>query len=333
MSTTTPRFPCDLHCHTVRSDGNDTPRELIDQAAALGLYALGITDHDITPPLVLDLGDGRQAGSVEYAAERGVRLVLGYEFSCDTWVDDVHICGYGLNWNHPDVLAEVEAAERSKSRAYEELCQRLTEAGMPLDWDRDLLHYTALDGRPTVRDPSDVQRKHVFEAMAARGYAPTWSDAKILVRDNPTLNVQRRKIDPHEAVALIHRCGGVAVLAHPHLIDAMIEVPGRPTRTREEYIDELIAAGLDGIEIRYTYDKTTYKGTQTPEQIEADVRGRYGRRLRILSGGSDYHADHKKGAKKVRALGERGLAVEEFQAAFAGVPATGEQHARSEATR
>ena len=100
--------------------------------------------------MVLDLADGRQMSTVEYAAELGVRLVLGYEFSCDTWVDDVHICGYGLDWNHPDVLAEVAAAERSKSRAYEELCERLTEAGMPLDWERDILHYTGPDGQPAV---------------------------------------------------------------------------------------------------------------------------------------------------------------------------------------
>jgi 3',5'-nucleoside bisphosphate phosphatase len=319
MNTTAPRFPCDLHCHTVRSDGNDTPQELIDNAAALGLHALGITDHDVTPPVLLEMRDGAQVDSVAYAAQRGVRLVLGYEFSCDTCVDDVHICGYGLDWNHPDLRAEVQAAEGSKSRAYEELCERLTAAGMPLGWEQDILHFTGPDGRPATRAPSDVQRKHIFEAMAAKGYAPTWSEAKLLVRDNPTLNVQRRKIDPLEAIALIHRCGGVAVLAHPHLIDESIAVPGRRRTTRDEYIEQLIAAGLDGIEIRYTYDKTTYKGTATPEQIEADVRHRYASQLRMLSGGSDYHADHKKGAKKVRTLGERGLTVDEFEAAFAGL--------------
>jgi predicted metal-dependent phosphoesterase TrpH len=313
------RFPCDLHTHTVRSDGNDTPRELIDNAVTLGLRVLGITDHDITPPLELETADGHTVGTVDYAAQRGLRLVLGYEFSCDTWVDDVHICGYGLQWQHPDVQAEVEAAERSKSQAYEELCRRLTAAGMPLDWEADLLHYTTPDGRPAVRVPSDVQRKHIFEAMAARGYAPTWSAAKILVRDNPQLNVARRKIDPREAIALIHRCGGVAVLAHPYLIDEVIHLPGRPERTRDAYIDALIDAGLDGIELRYTYDKTTYKGTLTPEAIEAEVRARYAGRLRITSGGSDYHADHKKGAKRVRMLGERGLSLPEFEASFGGI--------------
>ena len=313
------RYPCDLHCHTVRSDGNDTPQELIDNAAQAGLYAVAITDHDTPPPANLVLADGSQIGSVAYARRRGVRLVLGYEFSCDTHVDDVHICGYGLDWDHPDLVAEVEAARRSKSEAYEELCRRLTAMGMPVDWHRDVLCCTDSKGLAATRSPDDVQRKHIFEAMAARGHAPSWSDAKLMVRDNPELNVPRRKIDPRAAIELIHHCGGVAVLAHPYLIDETVSVPGQPVRSRGQYIDRLIDAGLDGIEANYSYDKTTYKGMLAPEEIAARVRQDYQGRVRFFSGGSDYHADHKKGAKKVRYLGERGVSVEEFQAALGGL--------------
>ncbi len=207
MTNHKPDCPCDMHCHTLRSDGNDTPLELIESAAAAGLHAVGITDHDIDPPLTIDLPDGRKADTVEYAAELGVILVPGYEFSCDTLVDDVHICGYRLDWTHPDLQAEIAAAKQSKSRAYEDLCTVLTRKGIPVDWDADVLG--------GVRRPDEVQRKHIFEAMAARGHAETWSDAKIMVRDDPDLNVRRRKIDPLDAIALIKRCGGTAVLAHP----------------------------------------------------------------------------------------------------------------------
>ena len=310
------RYPCDMHCHTVRSDGNDTPRELIDNAARLGLHAVAITDHDVGPPPCLTTEEGSEIDPVEYARQRGVILVPGYEFSCDTHVDDVHICGYRLDWGHPALLAEVEAARRSKAAAYEELCRRLTEMEMPVDWEADVLGYVRPDGARATRKAEEVQRKHIFEVMAARGHAATWSEAKILVRDNPDLNVPRRKIDPCEAIALIHRCGGIAILAHPYLIDAAIEVRGRPARSRSEYIDGLFDAGLDGIEARYTYDKTTYKGSLAPEQIEREVRDQYARRAGFFSGGSDYHADHKKGAKQVRYLGERGLSVAEFEAIF-----------------
>lgn len=308
------RFPCDLHSHTVRSDGNDTPQELIDAAVQAGLHTLGITDHDITPPREIRLADGRTVDSVAYAAERGLRLILGYEFSCDTYVDDVHICGYGCDWEHADIAAEVAAAKRSKSDAYRELCERLTAMGMPVDWEQDVLQVTRADGTSVTRQPDEVQRKHVFEAIAARGHTKSWSEAKLLVRDNPALNVPRRKIDPCEAISLIHRTGGIAILAHPYLIDEQVSPAGLASISRAAYIERLIGAGLDGIEIRYSYDKTTYKGSLTPEAIEEEVRHAYASRVRFLSGGSDYHADQKKGASQVRQLGERGLTIAECEA-------------------
>jgi len=303
-------YPCDLHTHTNRSDGLATPRELIDHAAALGLKALAITDHDITPPPVVELPDGSTQDTAAYARSKGLEYVPGYEFSCDTHVDDVHICGYRLDWSSPDVKAEVDAAKRSKSDAYRQLCEVLTAHGMPVDWDKDLLNFIGPDGVPRRRDPDEVQRKHIFEVMAAKGYVPSWSDGKIMVQGDPTLNVQRRKIGPLAAIELIHACGGIAVLAHPYLIEPKC-------MSRDAYIERLFAAGLDGIEASYSYDKTTYKGKSTPEQIEAEIRVKYRGEAKFFSGGSDYHADErKKDAKKVRSLGERGVSLEDFKTIF-----------------
>lgn len=315
MATKIMTYPCDLHCHTSRSDGNDTPLELIENAAAAGLRVIAITDHDTPPPETISV-DGRETPTIRYAQSRGVRLILGYEFSCDTWVDDVHICGYQLDWKRPELLSEVEEAERSKSKAYEELCGRLTAKGMPLDWEKDILNYTKPDGSAARRNPDDVQRKHVFEAIAAKGYTKNWSDAKIMVQDDSTLNVKRRKIDPIAAINLIHACDGVAVLAHPYLIDENPRPEGKEPVARAVYIERLVKAGLDGIEASYSYDKTSYKGSMTPERIEDEIRELYGKRLRFISGGSDYHADHKKGAKNARRLGERGVSIEDFEAFF-----------------
>ncbi|MCU0488304.1 MAG: PHP domain-containing protein [Anaerolineales bacterium] len=310
----TTNYPCDLHCHTIRSDGADSPAELCDHAASLGMQVIAITDHDIDPPRRFVLADGREIDSREYAAEQGLLLVLGDEFSTNTWVDEVHICGYELDWELPELQAEVAAARQSKTEAYQELCRRLTALGMAVDWARDVLQFTDFEGQVHQRTADEVERKHIFEAMAGLGYAESWSAAKLLVRDNPELNVRRRKIDSVACIQLIQRCGGVAVLAHPYLIDEWIAIPGQPSMARQAFIDALVEAGLDGIEVRYTYDKTTYRGQMTPEEIEQEVRQRYAGRLPILSGGSDYHAGQKKGEKKLRILGERGLTGAEFAA-------------------
>jgi len=42
----------------------------------------------------------------------------------------------------------------------------------------------------------------------------------------------------------------------------------------------------------------------------------YQRAVKYISGGSDYHADGKKGSANVRKIGERGISVKEFNAIF-----------------
>ena len=209
-------------------------------------------------------------------------------YPCDTHCHITHSDGQDT----PHELID-RAASPSKADRYQELCQHLTCRGMSLDWQQDMLPYTTPAGEAALCKTPEVQRKHVFETMAAKGDAKNWSAAKLFVRDDIGLNVHRKKIDPVAAIALIHTCGGIAVLVHPNLIDETICIVGRPKRSRAAYIEEWIEAGLDEIEVRYTYDKTTYKGNLSPEEMEEESRARYSGRLKTLSGGSDYHAGER----------------------------------------
>jgi len=296
-------YPCDLHSHTNRSDGNDSPRELIDAAAATGLRILALTDHDVTAPETIEV-DGAQIGLVAYAKGQGLTLLPGIEFSCDTIVEDVHIVALGCDWSHPFFAAEYEASVESKIGGYRQLTLLLQEDGMDVDWKRDIL----LGGQ---RDEKAVQRKMIFEAMAQKGYTDDWSAAKLLVKNTPRYSVKRKKPDPVRIIGQIHQAGGIAIMAHPYLVSDPAEWQGKSC-SRADYIEQLIAAGLDGVEASYPYDKTSYGGALTPEQIEAEVRAAYAGRVAILSGGSDYHNEGKKGAKRPRQLGERGISMADF---------------------
>ena len=306
------RYECDLHCHTVRSDGNDTPQELIEKAVNCGMKVIAITDHDIQPPTSINIGC-KTVDIRGYALEKGLELVLGYEFSCDTHVDDVHILGYGLKWDMAQISEEVERAKKSKSEAYEKLCDVLTQHEMPVDYAKEVLRYAHENGNERFRKPDEVQRKHIFEVMAKKGYAPTWKEAKILVRDNPELNVKREKINPFDAIKLIKECGGVAVLAHPFLIDEVIIYPYGKKLNRFEYIERLIDHGLDGIEACYPYSKTSYKGNMTDMKIAEEVNETYRGKVKFFTGGSDYHAEEKKGIMNPRFIGEGGISYKEFK--------------------
>ena len=74
----------------------------------------------------------------------------------------------------------------------------------------------------------------------------------------------------------------------------------------------LIDAGIDGLEVQYSYDKTSYTGNLKKAEIREKIMSKFGHLPLVFSGGSDYHADEIKGVKNARELGENGMSEEEF---------------------
>lgn len=299
-----PNFLVDLHSHTTRSDGGDTPQEFISNAAALGMKVIVITDHDVLPPDQIEV-NGVMVDPVLFAYKKGMKLLPGIEFSCESQVEDVHVVVLGCDYANPKILEMNQKIIESKIFSYQKLLEVLADHGYNISWD-EVLNY---DDIP--RKQEDVQKKIIFNLMAEKGYTKTWSEAKLLIRNNPEYNVKREKPDAAEIIKLAHESGGIAILAHPYLIDENVQINGKKM-TRAEYIDKLIDAGLDGIEASYTYDKTTYNGPLTKDEIIQKIKADYEHRVKIISGGSDYHADYKKTDKNVRTIGECGITLDYF---------------------
>lgn len=298
-------YECDLHCHTTRSDGNVTPKELIDYAAKRGLKVIAITDHDVVPPEVVEVS-GQDMTIEAYAAIKGIYVIKGIEISCDTHVEDVHIIALGCDWSHSFFKILEETAAKSKVESYRTLVEQLNKSGICIDWDELLYN----EGSSIL--PEELQKKKIFEMIAKKGYVGTWQEAKLMVKRSKEYNVMREKPDPGWVIQEIHNAGGIAILAHPYLFTVPAIVKGR-VLNRKGYIDWLIDMGLDGIEACYTYNKTSYDGDKARGTLAKDIKAAYASRLAVISGGSDYHGDEKKGVKNPRLLGECGFGFEEFQ--------------------
>ncbi|MGD9155398.1 MAG: PHP domain-containing protein [Bacillota bacterium] len=296
-----PNYLGDLHCHTKRSDGHDEPWELLDKAGELGMKIIAITDHDVTPERKSSR-DGHELDLLKYAHQLGIDLLLGMEISCDTDVEDVHILAFGCDWDNPFFSDLNEFTCKSKVEGYRELVRILGDHQLGISWAEVMADGIA---------PDRIQKKRIFELMARRGYAPNWQEAKLMVKTNPAFNIKRAKPDPVEVIDNICHAGGISILAHPYLIAETVDGP-RQTLTRDQYIEKLIDRGLNGIEVCYTYDKTSYNGNKSREELYHEAVGKYQGRLQILSGGSDYHADHKKGVSNARCIGECGITPEYF---------------------
>lgn len=298
-------YEVDLHGHTNRSDGNDSPREFVLHAKERGVKVCAITDHDVVPPRTVII-DGVERNIQEWAKEQGVDLMLGIEVSCETWIDDTHLVCFGCDWEDPFFKELDEFTIKSKVSSYKKLAEALTAKGMPIDWQEVLYN----DGRPVAED--QVQKKMLFELMARKGYFDTWSAAKLYVKEARDLAIKREKPDAVTVIKEAHRTGGYVIMAHPFLVTEPVTYKGQII-TRSVYIEHLIEAGLDGIEASYTYDKTSYFGQMNANEIKKAIEQYYGDRL-FISGGSDYHADGKKGVKNPREIGDCGITMEEFLA-------------------
>ena len=92
----------DLHCHSTASDGVLPPAEVVAAAAAIGLTALALTDHDTTA----GLHEARAAGK-----RLSVEIIGGCEFSVGVPWGEMHLLGYFIEPGDHNI--EVKAPGRA----------------------------------------------------------------------------------------------------------------------------------------------------------------------------------------------------------------------------
>jgi 3',5'-nucleoside bisphosphate phosphatase len=240
----------DLHMHTNASDGQYSPAELIELVRDFDVIA--ITDHDTTDGI-----EPAQQAAQKYGAPK---VIPGVELSAEDAEGDVHVLGYHIdihNATFQDTLAHFRKARFDRGRL---MLEKLAEMGMPLDWDA----LVASAGGAAIGRP------HVARAMLAAGYVESVRDAfdRFIGNEGPAY-VARARLTPEESVALIHRAGGVAVLAHPGLL-----------RDYRAMLMRLVAVGLDGVEVSHLSNS---------EQVRLDLRGIAVASSLIMTGGSDFH--------------------------------------------
>lgn len=246
----------DLHTHTVYSDGTFTARELVSLARERDLSTLAVTDHDTTVAL---------AEATEVGDELGVEIVPGVEFSTVCNGEGVHILCYYMDPADPDFAEELRRLHDDRFRRGEMMVEKLQALGYPISFER--VSQIARGG--------NIIRPHVAQALMEAGVVPTVKDAfsDELIGAGGRAYVEKHALHPLDALRLIHAAGGVCVLAHPGTWRETNPVP-------EILIDELAAAGLDGIEASHP--------EHTPE-IEARYVARAHELGLFWTGSSDCH--------------------------------------------
>jgi predicted metal-dependent phosphoesterase TrpH len=208
----------DLHLHSTASDGTNTPDAVVLAAREAGLRAIALTDHDT----VEGIGPATDA-----AKALGITLIPGVELSAYDDAEEIHVLGLHLDRldEMRDALEVFQFARRERA---EGIVRLLNGLGVRITFDDVLVE---------AKDAA-IGRPHVARALVQNGWAMDLRDAfdRYLGAGRPAY-LDKRRISIPEAMELVHRCGGIAVLAHPG------------SHGNRERLAELARMGLDGVEV------------------------------------------------------------------------------------
>ena len=241
----------DLHSHTTASDGEHSPEDLLTRARVAGVTTLAVTDHDTVSGL---------ARAQAAADARGVRLVPGIEVSTEAEGREVHILGHFVNPTEPGLASFSDRLRTERAERMGRMVERMTQLGFPVTFEEvERIAAGAHLGRP-----------HLALALLARGYVTSTREAfDRFLGDGTPGWVDRFRLPAEEAIAMLHRAGGTATVAHPG-----------SSKVSAFTLERLAKAGLDGLEI--------FHPDHVPSQREAFLR-QAGALGLVPTAGSDYH--------------------------------------------
>jgi hypothetical protein len=265
----------DIHTHTTCSDGTDTPRELVNKAIVQGIEILGITDHDTT--------SGWEEAT--HSLRGSLQLALGAEISCLT--NDgisVHMLGLLFDPNHEEMQTVLEETRDGRLPRMRKMIEKMRAEGMDISIE---------DVEKAMPIGATMGRPHLADALVSKKIVKSRDEAFIdLLHNDSRFYVSHAAPTPTEAIALIRRAGGVAVIAHPF-------ASHRGQILKAEDFEDLLAAGLNGIEVDHRDQNPDERAMLRVIAHELDL---------AITGSSDYH-----GTGKLNSLAENHTSREQLQ--------------------
>ena len=265
----------DLHTHTNCSDGTDSPRELVNKAIVQGLEVLGIADHDTT-------SGWKEATE---SLRGSLKLALGSEISCLT--DDgvsVHMLGLLFDPEHEEMQQVLEETRDGRLPRMRKMIEKMRAEGMDISIE---------DVELAMPTGATMGRPHLADALVAKKIVKSRDEAFVdLLHNDSRFYVSHAAPTPADAIGLIRRAGGVAVIAHPF-------ASHRGQILKPEDFSELVEAGLNGIEVDHRDQNPDERRMLRNIARELDL---------VVTGSSDYH-----GTGKLNSLAENHTHREQWE--------------------
>lgn len=245
----------DLHVHSNASDGSFTPSQVADLAIDAGLKAIALTDHDTIDGI---------AEIIDYTKDKQLEVVPGIELSCYYQNREVHILGFYVDYENPELNRELKVLKEAREGRNIKMVELMQKDGLNVTMEK-LLH-----GNPD----SVITRAHFARVLVEEGICKDKDTAfRKYIGIGCKYYLPKPQVTCETAMNILTKYSKASFLAHPllyHLGYSQIE----------ELLVYLKSLGLKGLEA-YHSSNNAYESDRL-RQIAAGLD------LKI-SGGSDFH--------------------------------------------
>lgn len=261
----------DLHTHTNASDGSFSLEELLKMAESAGLKAIAITDHDTVE-------SARKLSKTKSKME----LIPGVEISVyDNKLGyiDLHVIGLFIDPENKKLISTLERLANEREEQKRSIIKELNRLGYQITYDEAKANAAGSFGRPHIAKVLMERYPEEFPTMAS-------VFDKLLEQGKPAFKSRKAFFCLDEAIELIHRAGGLAILAHPKVYRYDLE----------KLLLDFKRLGGDGIETCYDYysNYPRYGYNKLANRLIGEEMKLLARKYGFLeSGGSDFHSEAK----------------------------------------
>lgn len=243
----------DLHVHTHLSDGTFSPEKVVAYSEGKGMDAIAITDHDCC--------DGISAA---INSAKSLEIIPGVELTAEMDEVEIHILGYFIDWQKGPFVRKLKEFSKVREERAKKILKKLKEYDIEAS-EQELFELSG---------PGSVGRLHIAQLLVKKGSVGSLQEAfeKYIGNSRPCY-VKKFKLSPKDAVDMIKKAGGIAILAHPKTIC-------RNKSSLEETINPLLKEGIQGIEVYYP--EHTYEDEKNLKSLAEKYK-------LFITGGSDCH--------------------------------------------
>ncbi len=255
----------DLHTHSTMSDGTLSPAELIQLAWRKGLRAIALTDHDTA--------DGVREAVTE-GDRLGIEVIPGIELSVSYHGENVHLLGYFFDRENDALCLELQKIQDGRKKRNINIIKQLDSEGIGI----------SMDQVRQISQCGQIGRPHIAKFLVNTGVVGSMDEAfETFLGIRGCAYVPRYMPEFSDAVQLLKKSGGLAVVAHPYNI---VKTYRDKFQGEVQLFSGMKESGLDGIEVYYPSHNRQFR-----KQLKTVAE-----KLSLLvTGGSDYHGSIRPG--------------------------------------